>query len=172
MNNFDKSLVLVLKHEGGYVNNPKDPGGPTNKGITLKTFRYAYGKERTEEELKNISDAQIKSLYHVAYWVPCGCPLLFDGVDYMMFDGAVNSGVSQSIKWLQDAIEAKVDGKMGPLTLAAVNKCSSEYLINHTLNNRLNMLRKLKTWDTFGKGWERRISEVRTGALKMSEESN
>ena len=168
MNNFDKSLFHVLKHEGGYVNNPKDPGGPTNKGVTLKTFRYAYGEERTEEELKNISDAQVKSLYHVAYWMPCGCQLLPDGVDYMMFDGAVNSGVSQSIKWLQSTIEARVDGKMGPLTLAAVSKSSPEYLINYTLTTRLNMLKSLRTWDTFGKGWERRISEVRTEALRMA----
>lgn len=167
MNNFDKSLELVLKHEGGFVNNPKDLGGPTNKGITLSSFRYAFGENLTENDLSNISDLKVQSFYFTVFWTPCNCELLPSGVDYMLFDSAINFGVIQAVKWLQRSIDVTANGKIGPETLSVVKKCSSVYLINYTLINRLNTLKTSKTWNTFRKEWERRISEVRVNSFKM-----
>lgn len=165
--NFKTSLFEVLKHEGGWADHPKDPGGATMKGVTLSTFRRYVKPNATKEDLKNISDAQLQSVYKQHYWDAVRASELPDGVDYAVFDYAVNSGPVRAIKHLQRAVGEIEDGKIGPATLAAVKATSNKDIVNKLCDIRLAFLQGLRTWPTFGKGWNSRVSGVRKKALSM-----
>src|SRR5690348_2114856 len=120
LRNFEKSLSCVLQHEGGYVNSPHDPGGATNKGVTIATFRRYVDKSGTVDDLKHLTTAQAATVYRKQYWnAICGDDLP-DGVDYSVFDFAVHSGPARAAKYLQAIVGVKADGKIGPQTLEAV----------------------------------------------------
>lgn len=99
--NFEQSLQYVLVHEGGFADHPSDPGGATMKGVTLATFRRHFGANKSVNDLKNITQAQLEQIYRSGYWDKCRCDQLPSGVDYAVFDGAVNSGPGRSAIWLQ-----------------------------------------------------------------------
>jgi lysozyme family protein len=168
--NFDSALDHVLVHEGGWANHPKDPGGATMKGVTLATFRRHYGKKMTKKDLRNISDAQLKKIYKAGYWSKCKCGELPAGVDYAVFDAAVNSGPGRSAKWLQGAVGAKQDGGIGPNTLKRVKQHSPIQVSDDMCDRRLAFLQSLATWSTFGGGWGRRVDGVRLVAREMAED--
>ncbi|MBK19052.1 MAG: hypothetical protein CMM52_09500 [Rhodospirillaceae bacterium] len=119
--NFENSLKHVLIHEGGWADHPRDPGGATMKGVTLATFRRHFGEAKSKRALRNISDDQLRQIYRSGYWDRCRCDQLPSGVDYAVFDAAVNSGPGRSAKWLQAVIGAKQDGGIGPKTLLWLN---------------------------------------------------
>jgi len=167
-NNFKEALKHVLVHEGGWADHPKDPGGATMKGVTLMTFQRHFGQQQSKNDLRNISDAQLEQIYREGYWDKCHCDELPAGVDYVVFDGAVNSGSSRSAKWLQGAVGAKRDGGIGPKTLAQVAAAESVHVCDAVCDERLAFLQRLRTWSTFGKGWGRRVEGVRKVALKMA----
>ena len=167
--NFDKALTLLLAHEGGYVNHPRDPGGATNMGVTQKTystFRRAAGKP--EVSVRSISESEVASIYRTSYWLMVRADDLAAGLDYAVFDFGVNSGPSRAIRFLQKAAGADVDGIIGPKTLAAVARHKPEDLINAILDARLAWLRTLDTWNDFGRGWSNRIADVRRDGLAMA----
>jgi lysozyme family protein len=166
--NFQASLNHVLEHEGGWADHPKDPGGATMKGVTLTTFRRHFGKNKSKQALRNISDAELGQIYRSDYWKKCQCDKLPSGVDYAVFDAAVNSGPGRSAKWLQAAIGAKQDGGIGPKTLARVKRYDAVQVIDMMCDRRVNFLRSLATWETFGKGWGRRVERVRAMAIAMA----
>ena len=166
--NFARSLQLVLVHEGGYVDHPSDPGGPTNKGVTLDVFQRFYGSSKTKNDLKAITDAQLEHIYKAGYWDKSQCDALPDGVDYVVFDQAVNSGPGRSAKWLQAAIGATVDGAIGPQTIAATGQRPRAEVINAMCDARLAFLQRLDTWATFGRGWQRRVDGVRAEGLRLA----
>ena len=166
--NFESSLKHVLVHEGGWSDHPKDPGGATMKGVTLAVFRRHYGADRTKDDLRNISDEQLGHIYRTGYWDKCKCDELPAGVDYAVFDAAVNSGPGRGAKWLQAAVGAKQDGGVGPNTLAKVATHDPKTIIGDMLDQRLKFLQRLSTWSTFGKGWSRRVEGVRKTALAMA----
>lgn len=163
-----EALARVLVHEGGYVNHPADPGGPTNKGVTQRIYdAYRKGKGQAPRSVKGITSLEAFDIYDRQYWDAVKADQLPAGVDYVVFDGAVNSGPGQSIKWLQRALgplyKGSIDGVMGVGTLAAVsavNNCDA--LIDRICDQRLNFLRHLRTWNTFGRGWGARVEEVRS----------
>jgi len=161
------SLVKVLVHEGGYVNHPEDPGGPTNKGVTQRVYdAFRLRNNLAPQSVKNISNIEIAQIYDKQYWDAVKADDLPDGLDYVVFDGAVNSGPSQSIRWLQRALgplyKGVVDGVIGIGTLAAVNAANNiPALIDRICDLRLKFLKALKTWKTFGKGWASRVEGVR-----------
>lgn len=165
---FDLALKRVLRHEGGWADHPKDPGGATMKGVTLATFRRYYGAERTKRDLHRITDGQIAHIYRNGYWVPLACDDLPVGVDYAAFDAAVNSGPGRAAQWLQWAVGADADGQVGMATLEAVARQRPSITILAQHARRLAFLRGLRTWRTFGRGWERRCAEVRDVALDMA----
>lgn len=174
--NYTKILDLVLRHEGGYVNHPKDPGGATNKGITQKVYDNDRARRGlSKQSVKNIAPEEVETIYRRSYWNVVRGDNLPSGVDYVVFDGGVNSGPMQSVKWLQRALGKSytgvVDGVIGDLTLEAIKAHTPTDLINKICDNRLNFLKALKTWPTFGKGWERRVAEVRKAAHKMAQAS-
>lgn len=166
MSEFERSLTQVLKHEGGYVNHPNDPGGETNKGVTKAVYDdYRKSKGLPVRSVKKLEQVELQDIYRARYWNLIKGDKLPPGVSYAVFDGAVNSGVSQSAKWLQRALGVKADGIIGPATIAAVNSYSSaSRLIDGILDQRMKFLRSLKTWPSFGKGWARRVSSVRITA--------
>lgn len=165
--NFDKALRLVLVHEGGFVNHPRDPGGATMKGVTLDTFRRHFGAGKTVNDLRNITQDQLASIYRSGYWDKCKCDELPAGVDYAVFDVAVNSGPGRAAKFLQAAVGAAQDGGIGPNTLSKVAAQDPAAIINSVCDKRLAFLKGLNTFATFGTGWTRRVSGVRQQALTM-----
>lgn len=154
---------MLLVHEGGWVDHPKDPGGATMSGITLDTFRDFYKNPKlTKEDLRNISAHQIQEIYLANYWDKCRCSDLPSGIDYVVFDAAVNSGATRAIKWLQTAVGATQDGIMGTGTLQQTKECdiSNPGLVADICTIRLRFMQKLSTWEVFGKGWSLRVLEV------------
>ncbi|MCW0235222.1 MAG: hypothetical protein OJJ21_16595 [Ferrovibrio sp.] len=165
--NFARALSLVLKHEGGWSDHPADPGGATMKGVTLANFRRYVKPNATKADLKAITDEQIATVYRRFYWDAVAGAELPDGVDYAVFDFAVNSGPSRAAKYLQAVVGVTQDGKIGPATVKASRQMAQASIIHKLCDDRLAFLKRLSTWPTFGKGWERRVKEVRSGALLM-----
>ena len=166
--NFFKSLEIVLKHEGGFVDHPEDPGGATNKGITHKTYSDFLGRPLEDvSELKNIQDEHVQKIYKDGYWDRVKADQLSSGVDFCIFDWAVNSGPGRAAKALQKAVMVTQDGAIGPMTLAAVEEELPEEIIEKVTKEREQFYRSLRTFDTFGKGWLRRNEETRDFALEM-----
>ncbi|TIU89696.1 MAG: hypothetical protein E5W03_03195, partial [Mesorhizobium sp.] len=120
--NFARSLSLVLKSEGGWSDNPADPGGATMKGVTLANFRRYVKADATKADLRRISDAQLAVVYRRFYWDALAGALLPDGIDYAVFDFAVNSGPGRAAKYLQAVLGVVQDGRIGPATLAAAGE--------------------------------------------------
>ena len=165
--NFEKSLAELLKHEGGFVNHPSDPGGVTNLGVTQEVWEDWIDRTVSEENMKALTPIKVAPLYREMYWDRVKGDKLPSGVDYCVFDAAVNSGVSRAAKWLQTTVGAVADGVIGEQTLRQVALTNPRMLIDKYSANRLAFLQRLATWPTFGKGWERRVEEVRATALKM-----
>ena len=169
-NNFEKCLTEVLKHEGGYVNHPKDPGGITNLGVTKKVWEEWVGHEVSADDMKGLTKDDVKPLYHNRYWDACKCDDLPAGVDYCVFDTAVNSGRVRAVKFLQAVVGTVPDGSIGPITLASANSRGKNLTIQQFMDKRDAFLRGLSNFPTFGKGWIRRTTEVRHKALEMANE--
>jgi len=165
--NFNRSLLLLLKHEGGFVNHPSDPGGMTNLGVTAKVWESWVGHPVDEKQMRALTPDDVAPLYKRKYWDACRADELVSGVDYVVFDCAVNSGVGRAVKLLQGCVGVTVDGGIGPTTMAAVKQTAPTTLIEDFSDARLNFLRALNTWPTFGRGWERRVNEVKEEALRM-----
>ena len=166
--NFKKALKHVLVHEGGWADHPKDPGGATMKGVTLATYRRHFGKAKSKNDLRNIADEELEQIYRSGYWGKCRCDELPVGVDYAVFDAAVNSGPGRGARWLQAAVGAKQDGGIGPKTLSRVEEHDPIQVTGVMCDRRLSFLRSLDTWPTFGKGWGRRVEGVRATAIAMA----
>lgn len=158
--NFDRSLSAVLKHEGGYVDHPADPGGATNMGITFATLRAWRGASITKADVQNLTRAEAAKIYKAKYWDKIKGDDLPFGVDFALFDYAVNSGPGRAVMTLQDIVGVAPDGGVGPITLSAIAEWDSVKLVEKLCAQRLAFLKKLSTWPVFGKGWSRRVSEV------------
>lgn len=167
--NFEQSLKQLLAHEGGYVNHPSDPGGMTNLGVTARVWEEWVGHPVDEKQMRALTPEVVAPLYKKKYWDACRADELVSGVDHCVFDVAVNSGPGRAIKFLQSCVGVTADGGFGPATLAAVKEAEKDpaSLIELYCAKRLEFLQSLKTFETFGKGWSRRVAEVKEEALKM-----
>jgi lysozyme family protein len=167
-NNYDAALAHVLKSEGGWSDNPKDPGGATMKGITLAVYReWKRNPHITKEELRVIPDEDVYNLYKQNYWNKVHGDDLPAGVDYAVFDSAVNMGVGRAAKLIQEAVGVTADGVLGPASLSAIQKADTKELIEKFSHLKEDFYRSLKTFDTFGKGWLNRVAEVKTFSESM-----
>ena len=166
--NFDEALKAILHHEGGFVNHPKDPGGMTNLGVTKRVWEEYVGHEVDEKAMRALTPADVDTLYRRKYWDKVRGDELPAGVDYAVFDAAINSGPGRASKWLQTAVGAVPDGAIGPGTLAKVEAMEPAAIIEKYQATRLAFLQSLPTWDTFGKGWGRRVAEVGEAASHMA----
>jgi len=167
LSNFDNCLKKLLVHEGGFVNHLSDPGGMTNLGVTAKVWAEWVGHDVNEKIMKSLTPSDVAPLYKRKYWDACRADELVSGLDYAVFDYAVNSGVGRAAKTLQTCVGVTPDGGIGPATLAAVKTHNPAELIENLCDKRLNFLQSLSTFATFGRGWERRVNEVKAEALKM-----
>ncbi len=158
-------IPRILKHEGGYVNHPNDPGGATNKGITLATYRTFINPRGTVADLKKLTEAEAVKVYRFQYWNAVKADQLPVGVDYAVADFAVNSGPHRAAKFLQRVVGADQDGKIGPQTIGLTKQMKPADVINALCDDRMEFLQRLSTWGTFGRGWSRRVSEVRADSL-------
>tara|TARA_B100000282_G_C31546101_1_gene405268 strand:- start:4 stop:516 length:513 start_codon:yes stop_codon:yes gene_type:complete len=166
--NFDECLKMLLHHEGGYVNHPSDPGGETNLGVTKKVYQEWGGTK----DMKDLTVEDVAPIYKKNYWDRCKCDDLESGVDWAVFDWAVNSGTGRAAKAIQKICGASQDGAIGPKTLALISKQNTEYVIEEFGKIRQDFYESLKTFDTFGKGWTRRNKETTAKALEMIEEDD
>jgi len=165
--NFKQALEYLVKSEGGYVDNPKDPGGRTNLGVTQKVWESWVGRESNEKEMRALTKTDVEPLYKRKYWDACRCDDLPTGLDYLVFDFAVNAKVGRSAKTLQICVGVSVDGQIGNQTIEAIKKIAPSDLIERFSEAKINFYKSLVTFPTFGKGWLNRVEEVKTTALKM-----
>lgn len=165
--NFEKALEAVLHHEGGFVNHPSDPGGMTNLGCTKKVWEEYVGHPVDEATMRGLKPADVAPLYKTKYWDKVHGDELPNGVDYVVFDAAINSGPGRAAKWLQEVVGVAADGAIGPGTMKAVAAMSPAEIVSAYQAKRLSFLQALPTWGTFGKGWGRRVAEVGSAADTM-----
>lgn len=170
--NFARCLKAVLAHEGGFVNNPRDDGGATNKGITLATLKDAKvdvdgDGDVDVADLKRLTDTHAGRIYKARYWSTVHGDELPAGLDYFCFDAAVNHGPTRVRKWLQQALGVTPDGVIGARTLAALRKAKPAAVLDKLSDYRESLYRNHPDWDVFGKGWTRRLAEAYRMALQM-----
>jgi lysozyme family protein len=166
--NFIKSLDAVLEHEGGYVDHPVDPGGRTNMGITQAVYEKYLGRDVTEEEMRNLKIDDVRIIYKQNYWDKVKGDDLPSGVDFCVFDWAVNSGVSRASKALQKIVGVVDDGVIGPITIRETCKCDLDAVILDLTDVREAFYRRLSTFDTFGRGWLNRNDKTREFSLHLT----
>lgn len=161
--NFPEAFKLLLGHEGGYTNDPRDPGnwtgGKVNFGELLGTKYGVAASAYPKEDIKNLTLERAQQIYKRDYWDAIHVDELPPPARFSIFDAAVNSGVAQATKWLQRAVGAKDDGIIGPQTLAAVLAVDPYRLASLFNGQRLKFMTELKNFDVYGKGWARRIAE-------------
>jgi lysozyme family protein len=173
---FAACLDVVLVEEGGYVDNPADPGGITNMGITRRTlaaWRHVSPESAlSKDEVKALTRAEAAEIYRAQYWTPCRGDALPAGLDLAVFDYAVNSGPDRAIRALQTALGVVADGIAGPVTLAAVavqeRSTGVANVISAICAARLSFLQRLATYATFGRGWTGRVARIKQAALAMA----
>jgi len=168
-NNFDKSLALVLKSEGGWVNNPADPGGETNLGVTKKVWEEWVGHE--VKTMKDLTPADVAPMYKAKYWMACYAPQLKTGIDYALFDAAVNMGSGRAIKLLQECLGCVPDGTIGPRTLQLIDQKKPQDVIEAFSKRKIDFYESLNK-PQFINGWLKRVEQVKQNALNMIGEAN
>lgn len=147
---FDAAFKTLIGHEGGYVNDPRDPGGETKFGISKRAH--------PKEDIRNMTLERAKEIYLADYWIPAGCDRLPPDIAFDLFDTAVNSGVRPAVMMLQEALGATMDGVVGPVTIAKA-KAMDPYALRCAFNAiRLRFMTDTRVWQTFGRGWARRIA--------------
>ena len=166
---YDESLRHLLTHEGGYTNHPSDPGGPTNFGITIHDYRKYVKPGATAADVRAMRLDEAKGIYRAKYWDAQRCDELPAGVDYAIFDYGVNSGVGRSGKVLRRLLKLADNTSMvNDAVIAAAHQADARMLAGAICDERLRFLMALKTWGVFGKGWGRRVADVKAAALTLA----
>ena len=164
---FETALAHVLEMEGGWTDDPYDPGGPTNLGITLAVYA-AHSRRPLDDamkpallaELRALTPRRARDIYIARYWTPAHCAALPAGLAVMHFDAAVNHGVGNAVRFLQSALDVDVDGEIGPETLAAVRAIAQSRSLDNYAELRRVRYRALPHFWRFGRGWLRRVDET------------
>ena len=165
--NYVTCLEMILHHEGGYVNHPKDPGGETNLGVTKRVYEDFGGTK----DMKDLVREDVEPIYKKNYWDRMKCDDVPAGLDLCLFDFGVNAGTGRSAKYLQRMIGTVADGGIGPSTLRAlgnyIEEVGTEGAIKNFQSKRQEYYESLSTFETFGRGWTRRVDETTQAALGM-----
>lgn len=175
---FDRALAHVLSLEGGWTDDPADPGGPTYRGITLATLAAHRGERldassraRLTRQLCELNDAGIAAIYHQRYWLRASCHLLPAPIALMHFDAAANQGPGRAIRMLQASVGAVVDGEVGPETLGKTRRTDPTQTLERYAEARRDAYRRLASFPRFGRGWLARVEKTRKAALRLSQSS-
>jgi len=147
---FATAFELLLGHEGGYVDNPSDPGGETKYGISKRSY--------PDLDIRNLTEGQARGIYYRDYWLPCRCDLMPLALAIVVFDAAVNNGVGRAVRWLQTAVGVTADGIIGDATKAALGRAEQAAAIQLFHAQRIHYMAGLQSWGTFGLGWSRRLA--------------
>jgi lysozyme family protein len=174
---FKDALSFTMRWEGGFVDDPDDPGGRTNKGITQKTYnRWRKKHGHAPVDVLYIDDKEVNEIYAEGYWVPPHCPELARKLDLVQFDTAVNMGVRRAIMVLQEGIGCRADGQFGPITADAVQKCEPEDTMKAYCDIREGFYRRLverrPRLKKFLRGWLNRLNALRAEVNLLEYESN
>ena len=167
LSNFPASLALILKSEGGFVNHPRDPGGMTNLGVTRNVWKDWVKHDVDEAEMRSLTPELVTPLYKARYWDACKCDDLPRGVDYAVFDSAVNMGPGRAAKLLQAALGVTADGSIGRATIAAATAADPAELLESFSHGKEAFYQSLPTFGVFGKGWLNRVAHVQDSAEQM-----
>ena len=167
LSNFPAALALVLKSEGGFVNHKFDPGGMTNLGVTRNVWKEWVKRDVDEAEMRSLTPELVTPLYKARYWDACKCDDLPRGVDYAVFDSAVNMGPGRAAKLLQAALGVTADGSIGRATIAAATAADPAELLEAFSLGKEAFYQSLPTFATFGKGWLNRVAHVQDAAEGM-----
>ena len=165
---FQACLPIILQSEGGFVNNPDDPGGATNLGITISTLSDWLGRPATVADVQALTPATVAPIYQANYWDKTSCDSWDAGVDLMVFDEAVNQGPGRAITTLQTALGVTADGAIGPATQAAAQLEDAATTIAKISAIRLAFYQGLPTYPEFGTGWLNRLTRTTALAQQMA----
>lgn len=162
MDTFNIFIDRLLSHEGGYSEDPKDPGNWTGGVVgsgTLKGTKFGIAANSYPTlDIKNLTRALAIAIYKRDFWLHARCDKLPDVVAFQLLDGAVNSGIPQATRWLQRSVGVADDGMIGPITLDAIFSTDSNDIVFRFLAERLDFMTRLKNWSNHGRGWVRRIA--------------
>jgi lysozyme family protein len=175
ISNWDKSFDMVIAHEGGFTNDERDPGnklldgrkGSTMLGCTQANWEKYIGHEVTQEDMKALKKEDVKPLYKRDYWDAVRGDDLPAGVDYAVFDFAINAGPAAARKMIQKALGVTADGSIGPATLKAIQEADGKELLDKFSHSKEAFYKSLPTFQTYGKGWLKRVADVQTSASTM-----
>lgn len=174
---FDRILAHVLEMEGGYTDDPYDPGGPTNLGITLATYAASLRTPLNDatrrdliDGLRNLDKAAAREIYQTRYWLTSNAHRLPTALAAMHFDAAVNHGVTGAARMLQEALSVEADGEIGPITLSAARKRPLSETLSRYAAIRLRIYQSLPHFWRFGRGWTRRVDDTKRLALSLINE--
>jgi lysozyme family protein len=167
--NFDKCLVMLLEHEGGYVNNVNDRGGMTNLGVTRRVYEDWIDRPVTEQEMRDLTPDDVAPIYKKNYWDRVKGDQLPSGLDWCAFDWAVNSGSGRPAKAIQRAVGATQDGAIGNQTLGLIAEKDPKFIIDYVYTVRQAFYESLDDYKHFGRGWSRRNTETLHQAMEMAE---
>ena len=149
---FDRVFDLLIGHEGGYVNDPLDPGGETKFGISKRSYPNL--------DIRSLTVADAKGIYYRDYWQACRCGEMPVLVAVLVFDAAVNNGRGSAIRFLQRALKVADDGVLGPVTMGALKTADSFAIAEGIQRERIDLMRKFSTWSRFGGGWAARLATL------------
>lgn len=170
LSDFERAHEFVARWEGGFVDDPQDPGGATKWGITIRTL-IAKGLDLNNDgavnrkDIHDMTPEQALSIYRIDYWERARCPELPFPVALVHYDAAVNQGVSRAVRFLQQAVRVRVDGVIGPVTLAAVRRAEVRGLVTEYCARRAVHYSSLAIVTRFGLGWFRRLFDAQAEAL-------
>jgi lysozyme family protein len=172
---FEECLKRILKHEGGFVNDPLDSGGMTNLGVTKRVWEEFVGHPVSEADMRALTPEKVGKLYKQRYWNSAYCEVLPKGLDYVVFDFAINAGTGRSVKTLQSAIGVVADGVIGPRTMAAINGANAKDLVAKFSDARTDfyqgIVARKPDQARFIRGWLNRVEEARAMALADIDQS-
>lgn len=168
MTTFEICLQHVLKHEGGYVDHPVDPGGATNMGITRKTLAAWRGYPVTKDEMRSLTVEETSRIYRAKYWNLVRGDDLPPPLALVAFDCAVNQGPARAKRWLQESVGAVADGVIGPNTVAKANAVDTARAVIELSARRMWHYTGLSIWPTFRKGWTRRLLAILWAAARLA----
>ena len=171
MNDFKECLALVLKSEGGYIDDPRDSGGRTNLGITQKALEEWLGHDVDEKFMRKLTPEMAAPFYEQKYWRPCYGEVLPRGLDFLVFSMGVNAGPGRSVKLFQSSLGCVADGVIGPKTRELISASDVSKLIAKFSDARRVYYQALKSFPTFGRGWLARVDHEETTALNMAKNS-
>jgi len=161
-------LTHLLELEGGFTNDPADPGnqlsdgrpGCTNLGVTQRAWEEYIGRKVTHDEMRALTRTDVDPFYRALYWDSVRADELPALIRYAVFDAGVNSGPGTAIRWLQQAVGATPDGVLGPKTLAAIHELNHDATLRRMLAKRLTAMTSMSGWPSFSRGWARRVATL------------